>query len=136
MRIVVTDAATVVGNGVDLTFLREFGEVVEYDLTPPELLVERLQGADAVVCNKTQITAAVMAACPSLKYVGLFATGYNNIDVAYAAAHGVTVCNVPGYSTEAVAQHTFSLLLAVTNRAHEYNQTVARGDWIRSSTFS
>ncbi len=136
MRIVVTDAATVVGNGIDLEFLREFGEVIEHDLTPPELLVERLQGADAVICNKTQITAQVMAACPTLKYVGLFATGYNNIDVAYAAAHGVTVCNVPGYSTEAVAQHTFSLLLAVTNRVHEYNQTTAQGDWIRSRTFS
>ena len=136
MRIVVTDAATVVGNGIDLEFLREFGEVTEHDLTPPELLVERLQGADAVICNKTQITAQVMAACPTLKYVGLFATGYNNIDVAYAAAHGVTVCNVPGYSTEAVAQHTFSLLLAVTNRVHEYNQTAAQGDWIRSRTFS
>ncbi len=136
MRIVVADAETVVGNGIDLAFLKEFGQVVEYDLTPPELLIERLQGADAVICNKTQITARVMAACPTLKYVGLFATGYNNVDVAYAAAHGVTVCNVPGYSTEAVAQHTFSLLLAVTNRVHEYTATVAQGDWIRSRTFA
>lgn len=136
MRIVVADAATVVGNGVDLAFLKEFGEVMEYDLTTPELLVERLQGADAVIVNKVPITADVMAACPTLKYVGLFATGYNNIDTAYAAEHGVTVCNVPGYSTEAVAQHTFALLLGVTNRVHEYNQTVAQGDWIRSRTFS
>lgn len=136
MRIVVTDAETVVGNGIDLAFLKEFGEVAEYDLTPPELLVERLTGADAVICNKTPITAAVMAACPTLKYVGLFATGFNNIDVDYAASHGVTVCNVPGYSTEAVAQHTFALLLAVTNRVHEYNRTVAEGDWIRSRTFT
>lgn len=136
MRIVVADAATVVGNGVTLDFLKEFGEVVVYDLTPPELLVERLQGADAVIVNKVQITAQVMAACPTLKYVGLFATGFNNIDVAYAATHGVTVCNVPGYSTEAVAQHTFALLLAVTDRVHEYNNTVAEGDWVRSRTFS
>lgn len=136
MRIVVTDAATVVGGGIDLAFLREFGEVVEYDLTPDEELIPRLQGADAVICNKTRITASVMAACPTVRYVGLFATGFNNIDVAYAAAHGVTVCNVPGYSTEAVAQHTFALLLAVTDRVHEYNETVARGDWVRSRTFS
>ena len=91
MRIVVADAATVVGNGVTLDFLKEFGEVVVYDLTPPELLVERLQGADAVIVNKVQVTAQVMAACPTLKYVGRFATGFNNIDVAYAATHGVTV---------------------------------------------
>lgn len=136
MRIVVADAATVVGNGIDLEFLKEFGEVTAYDLTPPELLAERLQGADAVICNKSPITAAVMAACPNLKYVGLFATGFNNIDVDYAAAHGVTVCNVPGYSTEAVAQHSFALLLAITDRCHEYNRTVAEGDWIRSRTFA
>ena len=136
MRIVVTDAATVVGNGIDVEFLKEFGEVTVYDLTPDERLIPRLQGADAVICNKTRITAAVMAACPTLKYVGLFATGFNNIDVAYAAAHGVTVCNVPGYSTEAVAQHTFALLLAITDRVHEYNETVAQGDWVRSRTFA
>ena len=136
MRIVVADAATVVGHGIDLEFLKEFGEVTVYDLTQPEQLIPRLQGADAVICNKVCITAEVMAACPTLRYVGLFATGYNNIDVEYAAAHGVTVCNVPGYSTEAVAQHTFALLLAVTDRVHEYNQTVAQGDWVRSRTFA
>lgn len=136
MRIVVADAATVVGGGIDLEFLKEFGEVTVYDLTAPEELVARLQGADAVIVNKVRITADVMAACPTLKYVGLFATGYNNIDVAYAAAHGVTVCNVPGYSTEAVAQHTFALLLAITDRCHEYNATVAEGDWVRSRTFA
>ncbi|MBQ3202689.1 MAG: D-2-hydroxyacid dehydrogenase [Clostridia bacterium] len=136
MRIVVADAATVVGHGVDLAFLKEFGEVIEYDLTSEEEIIPRLQGADAVLCNKVPITAEVMAACPTLKYVGLFATGFNNIDVAYAASHGVTVCNVPGYSTEAVAQHTFALLLALTDRVHEYNATVAQGDWIRSRTFA
>ena len=136
MRIVVADAATVVGGGIDLEFLKEFGEVTVYDLTPPEELVARLQGADAVIVNKVRVTADVMAACPTLKYVGLFATGYNNIDVAYATAHGVTVCNVPGYSTEAVAQHTFALLLAITDRCHQYNATVAEGDWVRSRTFA
>ena len=136
MRIVVLDAATVVGHGVDLQFLKEFGEVTEYDLTSPEEIIPRLQGADGVLVNKVRITAAVMAACPTLKYVGLFATGYNNVDVDYAAAHGVTVCNVPGYSTEAVAQHTVAFILALTDRVHEYNATVARGDWVRSRTFS
>lgn len=136
MRIAVLDAATVVGGGIDLAFLKEFGEVTEYDLTAPDEVIPRLQGMDGVIVNKVRITAEVMAACPTLKYVGLFATGYNNIDVDYAAAHGVTVCNVPGYSTEAVAQHTFALILALTDRVHEYNATVARGDWVRSRTFS
>ncbi len=136
MHIVVTDAATVVGNGITLDFLKEFGEVTVYDLTAPEELAARLADADAVLCNKTVITGEVMAAAPRLRFVGLFATGYNNIDIAYAAAHGIAVCNVPGYSTEAVAQHTIALLLALVDRVGEYNQTVAQGDWVKSRTFS
>ena len=136
MHIVALDAATVVGGGVTTDFLNEFGEVTVYDLTPPELVAQRIGNADAVLINKVQITAEVMDACPCLRYVGLFATGFNNVDVAYAAAHGITVCNVPGYSTEAVAQHTFALLLALTNRVGEYNRTVAEGDWMKSATFS
>ncbi len=136
MRIVVLDAATVVGGGVTLDFLAEFGEVAVYDLTSPEQVVARIGDAEAVLINKVQITAEVMAACPHLRYVGLFATGYNNVDTAYAAKNGITVCNVPGYSTEAVAQHTFALLLALTNRVGEYNRTVEQGDWVKSATFS
>ncbi len=136
MRIVVLDAATVVDGDVNLDFLQAFGEVTVYDLTPPEKAAQRIGDAEAVLCNKVPITAQVMAACPHLRYVGLFATGYNNVDIAYAAAHGVTVCNVPGYSTEAVAQHTFALILALTNRVGDYNATVARGDWVKSTTFS
>ena len=136
MHIVVTDAETVVGNGITLDFLQEFGQVTVYDLTSPEQLAGRIADADAVICNKTPITAEAMAAAPNLKYVGLFATGYNNVDTAYAAAHGIAVCNVPGYSTEAVAQHTLALLLALVDRVGEYNQTVADGDWIKSRTFT
>ena len=136
MHIVVTDGDTVVGHGITLDFLKEFGQVTVYGLTPPALLAERIAAADAVLCNKSPITAEVMAAAPNLKYVGLFATGYNNVDTAYAAAHGITVCNVPGYSTEAVAQHTFALLLQLTNQVGEYNRTVQAGDWVKSRTFS
>lgn len=136
MRIVITDGATVVDENISLDIFDQFGEVITYDLTPPELLAERIRDADAVLCNKTPITAEAMAGAPHLRYIGLFATGYNNIDTAYTAAHGITVCNVPGYSTEAVAQHTFAFILALINRVGEYNQTVAEGDWIRSRTFS
>ena len=136
MNIVITDAATVVGNGVTLDFLKAFGDVTEYDVTAPEELNARIADADIVLCNKTAITAEAMAAAPKLRYVGVFATGYNNIDTAYAAAHGITVCNVPGYSTEAVAQHTFAFILEILDRVSDYNATVAAGDWIRSRTFS
>ena len=136
MKIVIPDADTIVSEGVTLDRLHALGDVTEYDLTSPEELCARIAAADMVLCNKAQMTAEVMAAAPNLRYVGLFATGYNNVDLDYAAAHGITVCNVPGYSTEAVAQHTFALILALTNRVGEYDATVARGDWIKSRTFS
>ncbi len=136
MRIVITDAATVLDKHISLDVFDQFGQVTAYDLTTPEELIDRVRDAEVILCNKTPITAEVMAAAPCLRYIGLFATGYNNIDVAYAKTHGITVCNVPGYSTEAVAQHTFAFILALINRIGEYNQTVAAGDWIRSRTFS
>lgn len=136
MRIVVTDAATVVGDGVTLEFLQSFGEVTAYDVTSPEELAERIAPAEILLCNKTPITAAAIAAAPGLRFIGVFATGYNNIDLTAASARGIVVCNVPGYSTEAVAQHTFALLLALLNRVGEYDRTVAAGDWIRSRTFA
>ncbi len=136
MNIVITDADTVVDDGVALGCLQSLGDVTVYGLTSPEELPARIAGADIVLCNKTPMTAEVMATAPNLRYVGLFATGYNNVDLAYARAHGITVCNVPGYSTDAVAQHTFAFILALVNRVGEYNATVAAGDWVRSRTFS
>lgn len=136
MKIVIPDADTIVSEGVTLDSLNELGDVTVYGLTSPEELPTRIADADIVLCNKADMTAEVMAAAPKLKYIGLFATGYNNVDLAYAAAHGITVCNVPGYSTEAVAQHTFALILALTNLVGDYNRTVEQGDWINSRTFS
>ena len=136
MKLVVTDASTVVGNGVTLDFLRQFGDVAAYDLTPPEALCERLADADIVLCNKTELTGEVLRSAKHLRFAGVFATGYNNIDIETARQLGITVCNVPGYSTEAVAQHTFALLLALINRVEDYNATVRAGDWVKSRTFS
>ncbi len=136
MRIVVTDADTVVDKDVNLDELRALGDVTVYGLTSPNELPARVAEADAVLCNKTPMTAAAMAAAPHLRYIGLFATGYNNIDLSATATRGITVCNVPNYSTEAVAQHTFAFILAFLNRVGEYNATVAAGDWVKSRTFS
>ena len=65
-----------------------------------------------------------MSSAKNLKYVGLFATGFNNVDIDYAHSHNITVCNVPSYSTEAVAQHTFAFILELLCRVSDYNQTV------------
>lgn len=135
MTIVVTEADAVVGDGVTFDILHSLGDVRIYGRTSPEELPARIADADIVLCNKVLMTAEVMAAAPKLKYVGLCATGYNNVDVAYAREHGITVCNVPSYSTDAVAQHTFAFILAHYNRVADYNATVVAGDWVRSPVF-
>lgn len=136
MTIVVTEADAVVGDGVTFDVLHSLGDVALYGRTSPEELPARIADADIVLCNKVLMTAEVMAAAPKLKYIGLCATGYNNVDVAYAREHGITVCNVPSYSTDAVAQHTFAFILALYNRVADYNATVLAGDWVRSPIFS
>lgn len=136
MKLVLTDCSTVTNGDIDLHVLDRFGEVVYYPLSKPEELIERLTGADAMVCNKTNVTAEIMEACPTLKYIGLWATGYNNIDVDYAGKHGVTVCNAGQYSTNAVAQHTFALILELFSSISRFVGFTADGGWQRSASFS
>lgn len=136
MKLVLTDCSTVTNGDLDLHVLDRFGEVEYYPLTAPEELIERLTGADAMICNKTVVSAETMAKCPTLKYIGLFATGYNNIDTAYAHDHGVTVCNAGQYSTNAVAQHTFALILELFSSTSRFISFTADGGWQRSKSFS
>lgn len=135
MKLVVTDGTTLSGGGVSLEHFSRYAQVTVYDLTPPEQLAERIADADAVLCNKTPIPAAVFDQCPKLRYIGECATGYNNIDIAAAKAHGVTVCNVAGYSTDAVAQHTFALILHDYSRVAQYDAAVRQGAWKQAKTF-
>ncbi len=136
MKIVITDAATVCDDKISLEGIKSLGDCEIFPLCTKEELISRIGDADIIICNKSPMTAEVLSRAPKVKYIGLFATGFNNIDLEYTNAHGITVCNVPGYSTDAVAQHTFALILALLNRAHEYNATVLEGDWIKSRTFS
>ena len=136
MKIVILEAATVSKNDVSFEEIYRLGEVREYPLTPVDKIVEYVGDAEAVLCNKTPFTAEVLEACPNLKYIGLCATGYNNIDVAAATRLGITVCSAPAYSNAAVAQQVFSFILRYTNRTSAYNRFVHNGGWIRSETFS
>ena len=136
MKIVVPDWKTVSIGDLDETRLTALGDVTFYPLTAHDQLIERVAEADAVLCNKALMTDEVMAAAPNLKYIGLFATGYNNIDIEAARARGITVCNAGSYSTDAVAQHTFALILELASRVSEYNDLVQAGDWVRSDVFS
>ncbi len=136
MKIVFTDRDTVTRDDLTFESLERFGELVTYGLTAPEELVERIADADAVLCNKTRITAEVMDACPNLKYIGLFATGYNNIDVAYAAEKDITVCNAGEYSSDAVAQLAFAMLLEMCTSLSRYAEYTSEGGWVKSPVFS
>lgn len=136
MKIVLTDSQTVFDNKVTADPLYEFGEVEDYGLLKYDEIAKAISEADIVVCNKTPLNEDTLKSAENLKYIGLFATGYNNIDVDYCSKHGITVCNAGSYSTNAVAQHTFALILEHFNNTANYNQYVQDGLWKRSKTFS
>lgn len=136
MNLVFTDWATLSDGTNTPESFSEFGTVTAYDLTTPEQLPERLANADAVLCNKTVLLAEILKQCPKLQYIGVCATGYNNIEIAVAKAQGITVCNAGVYSTEAVAQHTFALILHHFSCVAKYDTAVRDGAWKRAKTFS
>lgn len=136
MKIVILDSETVSRNDVSLESITSLGECEVFGFTPNERVAEKIGDADAVICNKCLITEEVFSACPNLKYVGLFATGYNNVDLTAASRRGAVVCNVPAYSTDAVAQHTFALILNYFSKIREYAEKVDEGGWVNYKLFS
>jgi glycerate dehydrogenase len=131
-RIVITDGFTL--NPGDLTWdkFRKLGEVTVYDRTLPEQVIERCASANVIVTNKTIINSETIASASDLKAIAITATGYNNVDVKKATERGIPVCNVPGYGTDSVAQHTFALLLELTNQVGKNSASVANGEWSTS----
>ncbi|MGN1480816.1 D-2-hydroxyacid dehydrogenase [Porcipelethomonas sp.] len=136
MKICILDWTTVTSGDISSDIFREFGEVKCYPLTDNEKVAEHIGDADMLLCNKVMITDDVISKCPNLKYIGLFATGFNNIDIESASRHGITVCNAGSYSTYAVAQHTFAFILEHYSRISEYNDFVKNDGWIKSRIFS
>lgn len=135
MKIVVLERNSVMQNDIDYSCLDKVADIIYYDEVAPDKLIETIGDADGVIVNKTQITSEIMQKCPNLKYVGTFATGYNNIDVENASKYGVTVCNVPEYSTEGVAQFTIAFILYTASSLGKYVDSVANGDWIKCKNF-
>ena len=135
MKIVELDGYA--ANPGDLSWepLRELGELVVYDRTAPADVVERAKDADMVLINKIMMTEEVMQQLPRLKYIGVLATGYNVVDIEAASRHGIVVTNIPAYSTDSVAQTTFALLLAITNRVEHYAKENRNGRWSSNPDF-
>lgn len=136
MKIVVLDTCTVTNGDISLKEIEEVGYTEYYDLLDKEQIIEAAKDADAIICNKAEITEDIMDACSKLKYVGVFATGYNNIDLKAAAKKGIAVANVPGYSTDSVAMLTFAMILEFATSFSRYNESVKKGEWVRSLQFS
>lgn len=135
MNIVLLDAATL-GIDLDLTPFNEFGDVTVYQSTTKEELKEHGEKADILIVNKFEIGLEEFMLLPKLRLICLTATGYNNIDTIKAQEYGVIVTNVAGYSTESVAQHTFSMLLYQMQHLKYYDNYVREGKYPNSETFT
>ncbi len=129
MNIVILDGYTC--NPGDLTWekFERFGTVTAYESTLPQQVAERCEGADIVISNKTLLSKEILEQLKGVKYIGLLSTGYNVVDVKAAEALGIPVTYVPAYSTNAVAQHTFALLLELCNHVGAHARAVEQGDW-------
>ncbi|RUS47847.1 D-2-hydroxyacid dehydrogenase [Cohnella sp. AR92] len=136
MRIVVLDGYVLNPGDLSWEELNRLGdEVVVYDRTPPELVVERSRGAAILLTNKTPLRADTIEQLPGLAYIGVLATGYDIVDVAAAGAHGITVTNVPSYGTESVAQFVFALLLELCHHVGSHSESARSGEWAASTDF-
>ena len=129
MKIVILDAYA--ANPGDLSWdeIAALGELTVYDRTAQEDAAARIGDAEVVFINKVRLTDEIFAACPNLKLVSILATGYNIVDLAAAKRRGITVCNVPGYSTRAVVQMTFALLLEICQQVGLHSGAVHTGRW-------
>jgi glycerate dehydrogenase len=133
--IVITDGATLNPGDLSWKAFEKLGNVMIYDRTPAEEVSVRCKPASIIVTNKTPINAQTIDACPALKIIAVSATGFNIVDIAAAKMRGVVVCNVPGYGTNSVAQHTFALILELANHVGKNSASVADGQWSRSLDF-
>lgn len=135
MKIVMLDKKTL-GDDCDLSELQKMGDFIAYDETDKNHTIERIKDADAVFTNKVVIGKEEMDSAANLKYIGIMATGTNNIDLEYAKKRGITVTNVKGYSTKIVAQHTFALLFSVMEQLALYDKFIKSGEYSGQSLFT
>ena len=135
MKIVVLDGYGLNPGDLSWNGMNAFGELTVYDRTSPSEMLERSQGAEVLITNKTLITAENMAELPELKYIGVLATGYNVVDIDAAKARGIVVTNIPAYSTASVAQMVFAHVLNITQRVGYYADENVKGRWTDSVDF-
>ena len=137
MKIVILDSETLtINNDIDFSVFDQYGDVTIYSFTKDEEVTERIKDADIVLCNKSPMNRENLCYAKNLKYIGLFATGYNNVDLECTKENNITVCNAGSYSTEAVAQHVFAFILHYYNTIARYDNFVKEEGWIHTNKFS
>lgn len=135
MNIVILDAYTTNPGDLSWDAFKEFGNITVYDYTPSELVIERCKDAEIFIDNKVVLSKEILNKLPKLKYIGMLSTGFNVIDTKAAKENGVVVCNVPTYSTSAVAQLTFALILETYNQVAVHSKAVHDGEWTNCRDF-
>lgn len=136
MKITILDGFAVNPGDLDWNILAPYGTVTVYDRTDSnEESIARIGDSEIVLVNKTPLPASVIEACPSIRMIGMLATGYNIVDVDCARRHGIPVCNVPSYSTASVAQFAIALLLEICHHCGRHNVLVHEGAWTSCQDF-
>ena len=135
MKIVVLDGYTLNPGDISWKEIISLGDVVIYDRTPAELILERSKGAEIIFANKTPLSDQLFAQIPELKYVGVLATGYNVVDIEAAKKRNIVVTNIPTYGTTSVTQMTFALLLELCQHVQAHSTAVHQGDWVNCKDF-
>lgn len=136
MKIVVLDGYAVNPGDISWQNISTLGELIVHHRTPANMTVENIADAEIVFTNKTPITKEVFDGCPAIRYVGVLATGYNVVDLEYARSKGITVTNIPDYSTSSVCQFVFALLLEICNNVKLHSDSVHAGEWVRCPDFT
>jgi glycerate dehydrogenase len=132
-RLVVTDGYTLNPGDLAWNGVQQFGDITIYDRTRENEIVERCRDAEIVITNKTPLQKKTIDQLSSLKLICVTATGYNIVDTATARERNIPVCNVPAYGTYSVAQHTFALILEITNHVALHAASVKNDEWAKAA---
>ncbi len=133
MKITVLDRIAM-GEDTPFEVLNAFGEVLFFETTAPDKVLNHISDSDVIILNKVKITADVIENAENLKLICVFATGYDNVDLEAARKKGVAVCNVPGYSTDSVVLFTVATVLSLVSHLNEYNNFVRSGAYAASTS--
>lgn len=128
-KIVILDGYTENPGDLSWSAFESLGSVTVYDRTPAEKIIPRIQDAEIVITNKTPLRRETLESCPSIRYIGVLATGYDVVDIHAAREHGITVTNVPSYGTAAVGQYAIAMLLEICHHVAHHAQAVRDGRW-------